>query len=53
MGALTDFLTSNRIGAAIGNTLTKKVVPVVADVFKHQPIFRLNRGQGFFYLLDY
>lgn len=33
MGALTDYLTSNRVGAAIGNALTKKVVPVIADVF--------------------
>ena len=43
MGALTDFLTSNRIGAAIGNTLTKKVVPVVADVF-NSPLGSIIKG---------
>lgn len=31
MGALTDFLTNNRVGAAIGDTLTKRVVPAIAD----------------------
>jgi hypothetical protein len=43
VGALTDFLTSNRIGAAIGNTLTKKVVPVVADVF-NSPLGSIIKG---------
>ena len=43
MGALTDFLTSNRIGAAIGNTLTKKVAPVVADVF-NSPLGSIIKG---------
>lgn len=32
MGALTDYLTNNRVGAFIGDTLTKKVLPVVSDV---------------------
>jgi hypothetical protein len=43
VGALTDFLTSNRIGAAIGNTLTKKVAPVVADVF-NSPLGSIIKG---------
>lgn len=37
MGALTDFLTNNRVGAAIGDTLTKRVVPAIAD-FISSPI---------------
>jgi hypothetical protein len=32
VGALTDYLTNNRIGAAIGDTLTKKVLPAVSDL---------------------
>ena len=32
MGALTDYLTNNRVGAFIGDTLTKKVLPFVSDV---------------------
>jgi hypothetical protein len=43
VGALTDFLTSNRIGAAIGNTLTKKVAPAVADVL-NSPLGSILRG---------
>ena len=43
MGALTDYLTSTRVGAAIGNTLTKKIVPVVADVF-NSPIGSIIKG---------
>lgn len=43
MGALTDYLTSNRVGAAIGNALTKKVVPAIADVF-NSPIGSIIKG---------
>jgi hypothetical protein len=43
VGALTDYLTSNRVGAAIGNVLTKKVVPAVADVF-NSPIGSIIKG---------
>jgi len=43
VGALTDFLTSNRIGAAIGNTLTKKVAPAVADVL-NSPLGSILKG---------
>ena len=43
MGALTDYLTSSRAGAAIGNILTKKVVPVVADVF-NSPLGSIIKG---------
>ena len=43
MGALTDYLTSNRVGAAIGNALTKKVVPVIADVF-NSPLGSIIKG---------
>lgn len=43
MGALTDYLTSNRVGAAIGNTLTKRVVPGVADFF-NSPLGSIIKG---------
>ena len=43
MGALTDYLTSSRAGAAIGNILTKKVVPVIADVF-NSPLGSIIKG---------
>jgi hypothetical protein len=43
VGALTDYLTSNRVGAAIGNALTKKVVPVIADVF-NSPLGSIIKG---------
>lgn len=43
MGALTDYLTSNRVGAAIGNALTKKVVPRVADVL-NSPLGTIIKG---------
>jgi hypothetical protein len=43
VGALTDFLTSNRIGAAIGNVLTKNVAPRVADVF-NSPLGSIIKG---------
>lgn len=43
MGALTDFLTSSRAGAAIGDILTKKVVPRVADVF-NSPLGSIIKG---------
>jgi hypothetical protein len=43
VGALTDYLTSNRVGAAIGNVLTKRVVPKVADIF-NSPIGDIIKG---------
>lgn len=43
MGALTDFLTSNRIGAAIGNTLTEKVVPKIANAL-NSPLGSIIKG---------
>jgi hypothetical protein len=32
VGALTDYLTNNRVGAFIGDTVTKKVLPFVSDI---------------------
>jgi hypothetical protein len=33
VGALTDYLTNNRVGAAVGNFLTEKALPFAVDVF--------------------